>query len=196
MAIKHALLKTRPILVGSSIRPTKGVTLHYPTPSGIIGARFFELPLDKIPTNNPKYDGFVLMTYKWKDKETGEYDEDAIFLGVRGVHWPSICLDHALLKRFMDEVVSLHSKERGIIILSYSPKTFRNITIDRTGPEFKVKNNKRAEALFNREKVKDSDRTELRVFSFIPRGAFSIKPEKCKEVIRTYLLNHTRFVDL
>jgi len=196
MVVKTNTAQVRPILVGSDSRPSKGITLHYPTRDGIIGARFFELPLDRIPTNNPKYDGFILLSYKWKEKETDERDEDTIFLGVRGLHWPDICLDHALLKRFMDEVISLHGKERGIIILSYSPKTFRNLTIDRTGEEFKVKNNKRAECLFNREKVKGSNRTELKIFPFVPRGAFSVKASKCTEVIRTYLLHHTRFVDI
>lgn len=196
MVNKKTAIHPRPLLVGNVCNPSEGVTLHFPTPTGIIGSRFQELRLDRAPTDNVKYDGFLLLTYKWKEKKGEERDEDTIFLGIRGLHWPSICLDHGLLKKFLDELISLHSKERGYVILSYKYKTFRNLTMDRTGQEFKVKNNKRAECLVNREVVKDTQATQFKLFPFIPRGSFSVNAERCSDIIRTYFINHTRFADI
>lgn len=187
----------RPLLIGSGDRPSKGITLRYPSEpgKGFMTIRFVEIPLDYGIETTTKYDGFLLLSYKWKEKKGEERDEDTIFLGVRGQEWGNLCSDHRTLKRFLDEVISLHAKERGIVILSYKPKTFRNITIDRNGPGFKVKNNKRAECLFNKEKIV-GDVFDFKMFSFIPRGTFAVNSNKYTEMVRNCILNNTRFVDI
>lgn len=184
-----------PTLVGSQDKPSAGVTLHYQSRIGVVGLTFTDLSLEKQPSHQQKYDGYILISYKWKEKGSDERDEDSVFVGVRGSHWASICADHSLLKRFLDELMSLLGKEKEVIILSYKPKTFRNLTIDRRGAEFKIKNNKRAECLFNREYHKAAGKSELKMFPFIPRGTFAVRAEQYIDVIRNYLLNHTRFIE-
>lgn len=193
---KPITARIRPFLIGSDNRPSRGITLRYPTPQGIFSLRFMDLPMDKPVEPNSKYDGFLLLYYKWKEPREEEHDEDMIFLGIRGSHWIEICTDHRLLKQFLDEVVELHGKERGITILSYKPKTFRALTIDRNGLEFKVKNNKRAECLFNQECPKGSTQPSFKMFSFIPRGMIPTNVKRHTETIRSLIINNSRFVDI
>lgn len=187
----------RPLLIGSGDLPSKGITLRYPSSPGKewMTIRFVEIPLDHGIETTVKYDGFLLLSYKWKEKKGEERDEDTIFLGIRGSEWGNLCSDHRTLKRFLDELVFFHAKERDITILSYKPKTFRNITIDRNGQAFKVKNNKRAECLFNKEKIV-GDVFDYKMFAFIPRGTFSVNVNKYTEMVRSCILNNTRFVDI
>lgn len=190
-----------PYLVGSDSRPSRGVTLRLPINGESLSARFFQLSLNKVPRNNPKFDGYIIIKYTWKDlgvesTELEDRDEDIALFGVRGCNWSRMCSNSTVLKKFTDELLSLHGREVGVVVLSYSYKTFRDITIDRTGEEYKIKNNARRESLFSREVNKKTNETKMVTFSFIEKRWFPIKADKCIEVIRNYFINHTRFVEL